>query len=69
MKDNKLIIGEEYESYGKYIGITRVIKYNDYDYKEHRFSVQRGLNLPAHINSVKVDDTETIDKILNNNNS
>ena len=67
MKDNKLILGKEYELYGKYIGITRVIKYNDYDYKEHRFSVQRGLNLPAHINSVKVDDTNTINDILKNN--
>lgn len=64
MKDNKLILGEEYKSYGKYIGVVRVIRYNTYDYKEHRFSVQRGVNLPAHINSVKVGDTNTINNIL-----
>ena len=64
MKDNKLILGEEYKSYGKYIGVVRVIRHNAYDYKEHRFSVQRGVNLPAHINSVKVDDTNTINNML-----
>ena len=60
----ELIIGEHYTEYGKYIGITRCIKYDEYDYKEHRFSIQRGVNVTAHINSVRVDDIETIETIL-----
>ena len=64
---NKLIIGKEYKSYGKYIGIVRNVMYNKYDYLEHRFAVSKGLNKTALINRVMVDDLDTINKILKDN--
>jgi|ETNvirnome_2_300_1030623.scaffolds.fasta_scaffold105418_1 hypothetical protein len=68
MKNKKqFILGKEYKSYGKYIGIVRNVMHGKYDYKEHRFSVLRGINLTAHINAVKIDDKETINEILKNN--
>jgi len=64
---NKLIVGREYKSYGKYIGIVRNIMYNKYDYEEHRFSVSKGINKIAMINTIRVEDFDAIDQILKDN--
>jgi hypothetical protein len=64
---NKLIVGKEYKSYGKYIGIVRNIMYNKYDYEEHRFSVSKGINEIAMINTIRVEDFDAIDQILKDN--
>ena len=64
---NKLIIGKEYKSYGKYIGIVRNIMYDKYDYEEHRFSISRGINEIALINTIRVEDIDAIDQILKDN--
>lgn len=64
--NQQLIIGNFYNGYGKYLGITKVYKNSENIFEEHRFQTNKHFQGVFLINRINTKDKKTIEKILLN---